>query len=195
MSGPDKQTAAGTAQKPSTAAAPASTAAMAAAIVRDLALAVLLGVAVGLVLGLIMFGLGCLAGEAGSRLVNGLNAARSGLMLVGAFMLLAGAVRFLKGDRLPEDTFSLAPLREIFRFRRNGSGNAPYPAENGAADNNAGVTYDDTDRHDSGNEADRDRKPLPIFRVLSRRLSIIAAGAGILLVSAVPDGILLSCFR
>ena len=36
------------------------------------------------------------------------------------------------------------------------------------------------------------RGALPIFRVLSRRVSLVAVGAGIILVSAVPDYILMS---
>ena len=121
--------------------------------IRDILLALLIGLAAGIVLGLVFLALGALAGG----IPKGLSLSRSGLMIAGALVLITGAVQFLKGGNLPEDTFSLSFLRK--------------------------------------NNVDKDPAPrgaLPIFRVLSRRVSLVAVGAGILLVSAVPDYILIS---
>ena len=120
---------------------------------RDILLALLVGLAAGLVLGVVFLTLGALAGG----ILKGLSLMRSALMIAGALVLITGALQFLKGGNLPEDTFSLS-----FFKKHN----------------------DDTDLTPRG--------ALPIFRVLSRRVSLIAVGAGIILVSAVPDYILMS---
>ena len=75
-------------------------------VLRDAALSLALGCAIGAAAGVVMLVLGTLAG---GGVEAGLTAARSGLMLTGAFVLLFSAGLFLRGDRLPEDAFRLGP--------------------------------------------------------------------------------------
>lgn len=74
-------------------------------VLRDLLLALVLGLGIGLALGAVLWGVGTLAGGA----ANGLETARSGLMLAGGFTLLFGGILLLKGDSLPKQAFQLRP--------------------------------------------------------------------------------------
>ena len=74
-------------------------------VLRDLLLAPVLGLGIGLALGAVLWGVGTLAGGA----ANGLETARSGLMLAGGFTLLFGGILLLKGDSLPKQAFQLRP--------------------------------------------------------------------------------------
>ena len=68
-------------------------------VLRDLLLALVLGLGIGLALGAVLWGVG----------TNGLETARSGLMLAGGFTLLFGGILLLKGDSLPKQAFQLRP--------------------------------------------------------------------------------------
>lgn len=129
---------------------------------RDVLAALAVGGGTGIATGLVLFGLGTAAGG----VLKGLSLARSGLMIAGALVLITGAIQFLKGGNLPADTFRLPTLKK---------------------DRGPGID-------DPAGDPDTDlpRRALPIFRILSRRVSLVTIGAGILLVSAIPDLILFS---
>ena len=74
---------------------------------RDLFLALALGVGTGLVLGLVLWGIGALVGG----IANGFVVARSGLMLVGGFLMIFAAILLLKGGNLPKEAFQLRPWK------------------------------------------------------------------------------------
>ena len=143
----------------------------------DALVCLLTGLAAGTVAGLVLWAAGAAAGGA----KTGMTAARSGLMLTGALMLLAGAAGFLKGNHLPEDTFRLPEFFSRFLAR---------PGSFGTSSAEAGHDTDYTSG--SGRDHDEDRDTLlPILRIISRRASLILIGSGVLLVSAAADYLLL----
>jgi len=128
----------------------------------ELLICLFIGFAAGTAAGIMLWAIGALTG--GVR--TGLEAARTGLMLIGALLLLAGAAGFLKGSHLPEDTFRLPDILARFLPNQRLSG---FPD---AADFSSNARF-------------------AWLRMISRRAGLILTGAGVLLVSAVPDYILM----